>query len=110
MEVAKADMDALSLLLNGGPGSVGLRTQAIEIRKGIAALMRQRSTVSAELGIDPEAQSAAESSARTGGVVGGALGGSAVGAIAALGLVYLFRSRAKGTGRGRGRNPIDIFS
>ena len=53
--------------------------------------MRQRSTVSAGPGIDPEAQSAAESSARR-AVLLGEPSVEAPSGIAALGLVYLFGS------------------
>jgi tetratricopeptide (TPR) repeat protein len=108
-ETAKADMDALQMLLNGGSSSIGLRWQAMEIRDGVAALMRQRTNVSAELGIDPEEQRRQKRWARFGGFsVGNATGGL----LAAGAIIWWLNRREKSpaTRRGAGRSPIDIFS
>jgi len=97
------------MLLNGGSSSIGLRWQAMEIRDGVAALMRQRTNVSAELGIDPEEQRRQKRWARFGGFsVGNATGGL----LAAGAIIWWLNRREKSpaTRRGAGRSPIDIFS
>ncbi len=114
VSTAQAEVQAIDVLLNGGSGAQGLRSLAMDVRRGIAALQRQRATVSASLGIDPAkisqlTRDAAVSGARKGTLGGGALG-LGTGIIATLGLIWLFRKTTPSTRRGRGRNPIDIFS
>ena len=103
--VLQADYNRKSVLLNGDSNSQGLRSMAIDVRKGISALHAQRSQLMGELGVtDPAPR----------GIVGSAVRTTGVYALPVAVVTYLLAMRyftqQRGTRRGRGNNPLDIFA
>lgn len=105
-----AEMEAINVVLNGGGGAQGVRSMAMDVRRGIKALQNQRAKVSAVLGVDPASVFAGKVGMAKKGAAAGGVVGLGTGVIATIGLFYLFRKTSPSMGRGRGKNPIDIFS
>lgn len=106
----EAEMQVINALLNGDALSQGLRPMAQDVRRGIAALQRQRAKVSGELGVNPDDVFKAKVGAARTGAIGGGTVGMGVGIVATLGLLYLMRKTTPSVRRGSGSNPINIFS
>ncbi len=105
VNVLQTDYNQKSVLLNGDSNSQGLRSMAIDVRKGISALHAQRSQLMGELGVTEPAPR---------GIVGSAVRTTGTYAIPVAVVTYLLAMRyftkQRGTRRGRGNNPLDIFA